>query len=433
MKRIAVRGAYIVENANRISTDGYVLVEDGKIAGVTKKLPEGDFEVIGGRHDIVLPGLVNAHTHAAMTLFRGIGDDMKLEVWWNKYMFPLEKRFVDGDFEYLGMMLACLEMIRSGTTAFCDGYFFSDDGARAVKQAGLRAWIGDVISIYPTPSVKDPAESFEITEGIISRLKGDDMVKPTVFPHAVYTNDLEYLGKAHELACRHDVILQTHISETDHEVSECRKRFGMSPVKAYDSVGCLSERVVAAHCVAVDDEDISILAERKVTVAHCAKSNKKLASGIAPVDKMLKAGVRIAIGTDGCASNNNLDMFSEMSTAAKLQKAKNLDPTVMNAHDVLEMATLNGARMFRIKNGGRIEKGSPADIIVLDGNAPNLVPVYNPVSHAVYAAHGTNVKDSIIAGRVVMKNFKCLTIDEKAIIRECRRLQKKIAKKNLTI
>jgi 5-methylthioadenosine/S-adenosylhomocysteine deaminase len=428
MKRTAVRGAHIVKTSNDIIRDSYVIIENGLVADITKDLPEGDFEVIGGRHDIVMPGLVNAHNHAAMTLFRGIADDMKLEVWWNKYMFPLEQRFVDKEFEYLGTLLACLEMIKSGTTAFCDGYFFMDEGGRAIKEAGMRAWLGDVLSIYPTPSVKDPAATFERTEEFILRWIDDEMVKPTVFPHAVYTNSLESLKKAHEIACKYDVVLQTHISETIHEVEDCRKKYGMSPVKVYDKAGCLSERVVAAHCVAVDDDDIRILAERKVTVAHCAKSNKKLASGIAPVDKMLKAGVRISIGTDGCASNNNLDMFSEMSTAAKLHKVDNLDPTVMSAHDVLEMATANGARMFRIKDGGRIEKGCPADIIVLDGNAPNLVPVYNPISHAIYAAHGTNVKDTIIAGKVVMKNFKCLTIDEKTIIKECRKLQKKIEK-----
>jgi 5-methylthioadenosine/S-adenosylhomocysteine deaminase len=429
MKRTAVRGAFIVKNSREIIRNGYVIIKGGIIDDITGIRPEGDFDILGGRHDIILPGLINTHTHAAMTLFRGIADDLALEEWLNKYMFPLEAKFVDAEFEYLGTLLACLEMIKSGTTAFCDGYFFMDEAGRAIKEAGMRAWLGEVTCIYPTPSIKDPEQSFEKVEAFIKNWIDDDMVKPTVFPHAVYTNNPLTLQRSFELACKYDIILQTHLNETKTEVSDCRAKHGVSPIKLMDKLGCLSERVLAAHCVSVGDEDMQILAERKVSVAHCAKSNKKLASGIAPVDDMLKSGINVTIGTDGCASNNTLDIFSEMSTAAKLHKVSNMDPTVLDAHEVLDMATLNAAKAFMFEGGGRIEKGGPADMIVLDGDAPNLVPVYNPVSHAIYAAHGPNVKDSIIAGRVVMKDFKCLTIDQKAIIKECRLLQKKIEKR----
>jgi 5-methylthioadenosine/S-adenosylhomocysteine deaminase len=426
MKKIAVRGAYIVKNSKEIFNNGYVIIENGTVADFADKLPDGDFDIIGGENDIVLPGLINAHTHAAMTLFRGIADDLALEEWLNKYMFPLEAKFVDPEFEYLGTMLACLEMIKSGTTAFCDGYFFMNEAGRAIKEAGMRAWIGEVTSIYPTPSIKNPAESFEKVEAFIKNWIDDDMVKPTLFPHAVYTNDIKTLERSFELAAKYGIILQIHLNETRTEVSECIAKHGVSPIKLMDTLGCLSDKVVAAHCVISDSEDILILAKRNVTVAHCAKSNKKLASGIAPIEKMLKAGVNITIGTDGCASNNSLDMFSEMSTAAKLHKVNNFDPTVLGAHDMLNMGTSNAAKAFMLERGGKIEKGCPADMIVLDGDAPNLVPVYDPISHAIYAAHGLNVKDSIIAGRVVMKDRRCLTIDEKAVIKECRLFKKKI-------
>jgi 5-methylthioadenosine/S-adenosylhomocysteine deaminase len=292
----------------------------------------------------------------------------------------------------------------------------------------MRAWLGEVTSIYPTPSIKDPSESFEKVEAFIMNWIGNEKIRPTVFPHAIYTNNPTTLKRSFELAEKHDIILQTHVSETFSEVQACAAQYGMSPVKFLDSLGCLSDRVVAAHCVAVDDEDIGIISERKVSVAHCAKSNKKLASGIAPVDDMLKAGVNVMIGTDGCASNNSLDMFSEMSTAAKLHKVDCMDPTVLGACSVLDMATINACHAFRLNGGGRIEKGGHADIIVLDGDAPNMVPIYNPVSHAIYAANGLNVKHTIIAGRVVMKDYKCLSLDEKAIIKECRKFQKKIDK-----
>ena len=429
MKKTAVRGAYIVKNSKEIIRDGYVIIEDGTIADITGVLPEGAFEILGGSNDIVLPGLINTHTHAAMTLFRGIADDLALEEWLHKYMFPLEAKHVSPDFVYLGTLLACLEMIKTGTTGFCDGYFFMDEAGRAATEAGMRAWLGEVTSIYPTPSIKDPAESFDKVEAFIRNWTDNDMVKPTVFPHAVYTTDKDTLIKSYELSMKYGIVLQTHLNETKTEVKDCMDKHGLTPIGLMNSLGCLaSGNVLAVHCVAVDKDDIDILSNTKTSVAHCAKSNKKLASGIAPVDKMLKAGINVTIGTDGCASNNSLDMFSEMSTAAKLQKVDNFDPTVLSAHDVLDMATVKAARALKFEEGGRIEKGCPADMIVLDGDAPNLVPVYNPVSHAIYAAHGLNVKDSVIAGKVVMKDFKCLTIDEKAVIKECRRLRDTIAK-----
>jgi 5-methylthioadenosine/S-adenosylhomocysteine deaminase len=427
MKKLAVQGKYIIKTASSFMVNGFVIIENGIISGISPERPEGDFDIIGGPHDIVMPGLINTHGHAPMSLLRGIADDLRLEEWLNNYIFPLEAKFADTEFVYLGTMLSCLEMMQTGTTSFADGYMLADYVGKAALEAGMRAWLGEGVLKFPTRFIKDPTETFGKLEEYVGRWKDNPLVKPTVCPHSVYTCEPEQIVKTHEFVKKNGMIMQIHVSETMAEVENCRKEFGVSPVGLLDRLGCLSDRVIAAHCVVVDDNDIELLAKAGVSVAHCPRSNKKLASGIAPVEKMEKAGINVSIGTDGAASNNNLDMFQEMATAAKLHKVDSLDPTVLGAVEVLQMATGNAARALKFDGGGRIEKGCPADVIVLDGNASNLVPVYNPVSHTVYAAHGLNVKHSIIAGRVVMKDYKCLTIDEDSLIAECRKIAEKIA------
>jgi 5-methylthioadenosine/S-adenosylhomocysteine deaminase len=427
LKRLAVKGAYIIREPSDFIKDGYVIVDGDTVTDITTVLPEGDFEIIGGAHDIVMPGLINTHGHAPMSLMRGVADDLRLEDWLFNHIFPLEAKFADEEFAYTGTMLSCLEMIQTGTTAFADGYMLSDYVGKAALEAGMRAWLGEGLMKFPTKFIRDPAKAFDILEEYVLRWKSNPLIRPTVFAHSVYSCEPAQLQRLQEFIIKNDILMQIHVSETETEVDNCRKESGVSPVGLLDRLGCLSDRMIAVHCVAVDDSDIEMLAKAGVSVAHCPRSNKKLASGIAPVDKMEKAGINVSIGTDGCASNNNLDMFQEMATAAKLHKVDNLDPTVLGAADVLRMATINAARTLRFEGGGRIKKGGPADIIVLNGNASNLVPVYNPVSHTVYAAHGLNVKHSVIAGRVVMKDFKCLTIDEDALIAECRKIAEKIA------
>jgi 5-methylthioadenosine/S-adenosylhomocysteine deaminase len=424
---IAVRGAYIIKSPDEIVRDACVLCEDGKVADIVSEPPAGKYEIIGGAHDIVMPGLINTHGHAPMSLLRGVADDLRLEDWLFNHIFPLEAKFADTEFVYTGTMLSCLEMIQTGTTAFADGYMLSDYVGKAAAEAGMRAWLGEGLIKFPTKFIKDPAKAFDKLEEYVLRWKSNPLIRPTVFAHSVYSCEPAQLERLQEFIIKNDILMQIHVSETETEVDNCRKEFGVSPVGLLAKLGCLSDRMIAVHCVAVDDSDIEMLAKAGVSVAHCPRSNKKLASGIAPVDKMEKAGINVTLGTDGAASNNNLDMFQEMATAAKLHKVDSLDPTVLGAADVLRMATLNAAHALRFNGGGRIEKGGPADIIVLNGNASNLVPVYNPVSHTVYAAHGLNVKHSIIAGRIVMKDFKCLTIDEEALIAECRKISDKIA------
>jgi len=373
-----------------------------------------------------MPGLVNTHTHAAMTLFRGYADDLPLMTWLQDYIFPAEARFVDKEFVYLGTLLAAWEMTRSGTTAFCDGYFFEDQVGRAAKEVGIRAWLGEGILQFPSPSLQDPARTIEHSRKFIGRWLDDPLVRPTVFPHAVYTCSTELLQQAYALAEEFDLVFQIHLSETAAEVEQIREKFGLTPVRLLESLGCLSGRTLAAHCVHLDDEEIALLARTGVSVAHNAESNMKLASGIAPVPAMIAAGVNVTVGTDGCASNNNLDMISELSTVAKLHKVSTMDPTALDDCTALALATENAARALKFM-GGRIEPGRPADIITLDGRAPNLVPIYNPVSHVVYAANGSNVRDVVIDGRIVVKDFTSLTVDEEALVRECRKIRKRIA------
>ncbi|HPX49237.1 MAG TPA: amidohydrolase [Deltaproteobacteria bacterium] len=426
MKSFAVRGGYIVKGPKDVVSDSYVIVEGTAIREITPQLPEGITEVLGGPDDIVMPGLVNTHTHAAMTLFRGYADDLPLMTWLQDYIFPAEARFVDKEFVYLGTLLAAWEMTRSGTTAFCDGYFFEDQVGRAAKEVGIRAWLGEGILQFPSPSLQDPARTIEHSRKFIGRWLDDPLVRPTVFPHAVYTCSTELLQQAYALAEEFDLVFQIHLSETAAEVEQIREKFGLTPVRLLESLGCLSGRTLAAHCVHLDDEEIALLARTGVSVAHNAESNMKLASGIAPVPAMIAAGVNVTVGTDGCASNNNLDMISELSTVAKLHKVSTMDPTALDDCTALALATENAARALKFM-GGRIEPGRPADIITLDGRAPNLVPIYNPVSHVVYAANGSNVRDVVIDGRIVVKDFTSLTVDEEALVRECRKIRKRIA------
>jgi 5-methylthioadenosine/S-adenosylhomocysteine deaminase len=427
MGKFAVQGGYVIKTAQDVLKDQYVIVDDSKITEITPDLPLGITEVVGGPYDIVMPGLINTHTHAAMTLFRGMADDMPLMTWLQEHIFPAEAKYVNKEFVYIGSLLAAWEMTRSGTTSFCDGYFYEDEVGKAAKEIGIRAWIGEGILQFSTPSLSDPNRTIEHARNFIERWLDEEMVRPSVFPHAIYTCTTKLLKEAYALTKEHDLIYQIHLSETAAEVEQIKQTYNMTPVEFLDSIGCLSEQTLAAHCVVVTDKDIALLAKRKVSVAHNAESNMKLASGIAPVPAMIRAGVNVCIGTDGCASNNNLDMIGEISTVAKLHKISCMDPTVLDECTALTLVTENGAKALHF-NGGRIEAGRPADIVVLNGKAPNMVPVHNPVSHIIYAATGGNVKDVIINGKIIVKDFKSLTVDEEALIKECHSIQEHISR-----
>jgi 5-methylthioadenosine/S-adenosylhomocysteine deaminase len=382
---------------------------------------------IRGTRCLAMPGLINAHLHAPMTLFRGLADDLPLKTWFEEHIFPAEGKWVNEEFVYWGTLLACAEMIRSGTTTFCDGYFYEDQAGRAALQSGMRGLVGQGILDFPTPDSPSPAESIHRIKNLIQDLSGSNLIRPAVFPHTVYTCSPDLLKECRSLADQYGVPLLIHLSETRSEVEEVMKKYGRRPVDHLENLGLLSSPLIACHCVWLTEEEMDLLARRKVRVVHNPESNMKLASGVAPVPDLLARGVTVGLGTDGCASNNNLDLFQEMDSAAKLHKVHRLDPTVMPSQTVLEMATLGGARVLGMeKEIGSLEAGKKADVIVLDLNRPHLQPVYNLTSHLVYSATGADVRDVIIDGKVVMESRRLLTLDEGKILEKMNAVKENI-------
>ncbi len=373
---------------------------------------------------VVLPGLVNSHTHASMTLFRGLADDLPLMDWLQKYIFPAEGRLTE-HWVYWGAMLACAEMILSGTTTFCDMYLFEHKVAEAAKTAGMRALVGEVLYDFPSPCYGPIENGLRHTESLIRRWQNDSLIRVAVEPHALYTCSPDLLKKCRAIASENRVRLIVHLSETETEVKQIYDQYGKRPVSHLANLGLLGPDLIADHCVALDERDMTLLSENDVKVVHNPESNMKLASGIAPVSKLLEMGATVALGTDGCASNNNLDMFGEMDTCAKLHKAATLDPTVLSAETVLRMATVNGAATLGWGDDlGRIAPGQLADLIVVDFAKPHLTPMYNPVSHLVYAAGAADVRHSIINGRLVMEDRRLLTLDIEEIFGHVREFAK---------
>ncbi|MBA4395616.1 MAG: S-adenosylhomocysteine deaminase, partial [Desulfobacca sp.] len=358
-------------------------------------------DVQGG---VVLPGLINAHTHAAMTLFRGLADDLPLDDWLNRHIFPVEQKLT-GPCVYWGTALACAEMILSGTTTFCDMYLFEAEAARAVRGAGMRALLGEALYDFPSPNYGPIEKGLEYTRQLILDLKNDPLISAAVELHSPSVCGPDLLQKAKALSDDQGVPLIIHLSETFKENEQIYDRYGTSPVGLLKRLGLLDSHLIAVHCVAVSDEDMDLLGKKGARVVHCPESNMKLASGVAPIVKMLNRGLFVGLGTDGCASNNNLDLFQEMDMAAKLHKVHLLDPTVMDAQTVLRMATIEGARVLHLdREIGSLEPGKKADCIVLDLNKPHLTPCYNLYSHLVYAAKGSDITQVIINGKTVMKD-----------------------------
>jgi 5-methylthioadenosine/S-adenosylhomocysteine deaminase len=376
---------------------------------------------------LIMPGLINAHTHAPMTLFRGIADDLPLETWLYKYIWPAEAKWLSPDFVRLGTQLAAAEMIRSGTILFCDMYFFEDDIAEACKEAGIRVVIGEALVDFPTANCKTPEDQLKYTEYLLSQWHNDSLVIPSVQPHSPYAASAELMQRAKALADEYGVPYLLHVSETRSEVQESMEKYGRTPVARLADLGLLGPSTVAIHGVHLTDEDIELLAQYDVGVVHCPESQLKLASGFTPVPKLLEAGVKVGLGTDGAASNNDLDMFGEMGTAARVHKVMAGDPTVVHARQALSMATLEAARVLGLeKRLGSLEVGKRADLIVLDLDVPHMVPVYDITSHLVYAAHSGDVRTVIIDGRVVMRDRELLTLDEGEIFARARDLAGRI-------
>ncbi len=402
-----------------VAVTGDRIADVGPCAAIREKYP-GLPELVRPS-GLVMPGLINMHTHVPMVLFRGMADDLPLKTWLEDYIFPVEARLTP-DMVALGTELACAEMIRSGTTSFADMYLFEESIARVVDRAGMRAWLGEGIFDFPSPSFSSGYEAIEETAMMAERWRDNTRITVTVDPHTPYTCSSKLMRKALELAMEKGLLMVTHVSETRWEVDEIKGMHGLSPVEYLDSLGILGGHLLAVHCVWLNERDIELLAERGVSVVHCPESNLKLGSGIAPVSSLLDAGVRVALGTDGAASNNDLDMFCEMDTAAKLPKGVLQDPSLVSASRVLAMATTRAAEALGRSDLGRLAPGNQADIVVLDLDRPSLRPCYNCVSQVVYAARGADVSDVMVAGRLLMEKGELKTIDEKRVLDSVKRL-----------
>jgi 5-methylthioadenosine/S-adenosylhomocysteine deaminase len=419
---VIIRGGTVVtmDGSSRVIEDGAVAIRRERIVAVGAAsevaAKYAAARTINAAGKVVMPGLINTHTHVPMVLFRGIADDLVLMEWLQKYIFPAEAKNVDEQFVRWGTRLGCLEMIRSGTTTYVDMYYFEDAIADETSRAGMRAVLGETLIDFPAPDNKTWEAGMQYMEKFAQKWKGHALVTPAIAPHAPYTVSTDHLKQAHSFSERQGVPLIIHVAEDSAEVKTIQERYNSSSVSYLDRIGLLDPRVIAAHVVWPTEEDIKTLAGRSVGVAHCPQSNMKLAAGAAPVPQMLRAGVAVGLGTDGAASNNDLNLWEEIDTAAKLHKLVTKDPTVINAREALEMATIRGARAIHLdKDIGSLEAGKLADVLIVGMDSPRQTPLYNIYSQLVYATKESDVETVIINGRVVMENRRVLTIDERAV------------------
>ncbi len=429
---LLVNGAWVLtmNQEDEVFTPGAVAVRDAHIVAVG---PQEELasrftaeRVLDYPQGLILPGLINAHTHAAMALFRGLADDLPLEDWLNSHIFPAE-RHLDYDFVYWGTRLAVAEMLLSGTTTFCDMYLFTDAVAQAAVDTGIRAVVGEVLYDFPSPNYGSPENGLKFTEELCRLYQGHPRVRVAVQPHAVYTCSPDLLEKSMAVADRYATHWIIHLSETAREVADCLEHYGATPVGHLHRLGLLKGNTVADHAVALTDGDMDLLASSGAGVAHCPESNMKLASGIAPVTDLLARGVPVGLGTDGCASNNNLDMLSELDTAAKLAKVRNLDPTALPAREALALATRQGARVLGLEDEvGALAPALKADLIVIDLDQPHLTPMYDPYSHLVYAATGADVQTVVVDGQVLVEDRQLKALDLAETLSRARELARRV-------
>jgi len=422
-----------MDKDHRIIQDAGIAVEHGRIVAVGSSKDIVRMYSASTRVDatgkIIIPGLINGHTHIPMTLFRGLADDLDLQEWLTKYIFPAEAKNVTEEFVRAGTRLGLAEMIRGGTTTYCDMYYFEDAIADETAKAGVRGVLGETVIDFPVADNKTNAEAMAYVERFVKKWKGNELIVPAVAPHAPYTVSEEHLKAIRAFSDRTGAPIVTHISETKREVDDSIKAKGASPVDYLSRIGFLNDRVIAAHMVWPNPGEIQILKRDGVGVVHNPQSNMKLASGVAPVPKMIAEGLRVGLGTDGAASNNDLSMWEEMDTAAKLHKLISGDPKVMSAEQAFELATIGGAGALHMeKEIGSIEKGKRADIVLVNRDALNQIPLYNVYSDLVYATKASDVETVIINGRVVMRDRRLLTLDEAAIKEGARVFREKVIK-----
>ena len=432
---LLVLGGTIVtmDQTRRIIDDGGIAISKGRIVAIGPRAEiEGAYsarERVNSTGKVLTPGLINGHTHIPMVLFRGLADDLDLQEWLTKYIFPAEAKNVTDQFVRVGARLGLAEMIRGGTTTYCDMYYFEDAIADETAKAGVRGVLGETVIDFPVADNKTYAEGLAYVERFVARWKGHELIIPAIAPHAPYTVSEEHLKQARAFSDRSGAPIVIHIAETKREVDDMIKAKGASPVAYLDRIGFLNERVIAAHVVWPQGSDIAILQKRGVGVVHNPQSNMKLAAGVAPVPKMLNDGVLLGLGTDGAASNNDLNMWEEMDTVAKLHKVFTGDPKVISAQQAFEFATIRGAQALHLeKEIGSLEVGKRADLLVINRDTLNQIPVYNIYSDLVYATKASDVETVIINGRIVMRERRLLTLDEAAVKNEARAFRDKIIK-----
>lgn len=430
---IIIRADFVLtmDTALSVIEDGAIAVKNGKIISVGGAGDIlGNYEsqkIIGGRGFIAFPGLVNTHTHSPMVYFRGLADDIPLKEWLERYIWPAEEKWLSPAFVSDAVELACLEMLKAGITLFNDMYFYGDEIAAAAKRMGMRAVVGAGILDFPTRTAGTIEEYFLNAEAMIKKWKGDEYITPCIAPHSPYTCSPDTLKKVRAMADKYRVPVHIHLSETQWEVGELMTRYHKRPVAHLDSLGFLDETLLAAHCIWIEDEEITLLSEKKVNVSHCMESNLKLASGFAPVATMLAEGIKVTFGTDGAASNNDLNILGEMSTTAKVHKALANDPTVLNSRTVLLMATRWGAEALGLGNiCGSIEEGKSADIVIADMRKPHLTPMYDVYSHIVHAMNSADISTVIVNGRILLEERKSTTGDETEIMHKAAEWGKRI-------
>lgn len=407
--RVLDRGAIAIRGNGIVAVDA----SDKVVSAFTAA------QMLDAGGQIAMPGLVNTHTHAPMVLYRGLADDLALMEWLQKYIFPAEAKTVTREFVRAGTRLAALEMIASGTTTYADMYYFEEEIARVTRDAGLRGVLGQTIIQFPVPDAKTPQEELARTEAFLKEFAGDELITPAVAPHAMYTLDRDTLRASRALADKYNAPVLIHLAETADELNTSQKDHKMSPTRYLESIGFWGPRTLAAHAVWLDDADIRILADRKVGVSHNPESNMKLASGTAKVPALRQAGVEVGLGTDGAASNNDLDMFEAMRQAALLHKLTTGDPRAVPATTAVAMATIEGARALGMQDRiGSLEPGKRADLILVSMAGARQTPMYDPVSHLVYVARGTDVTNTIVNGRILMRDRQVLTLNEASVIRE---------------
>jgi 5-methylthioadenosine/S-adenosylhomocysteine deaminase len=428
-------GTVVTMDADRrIIENGYVIVKGDAIVAIGEGLPQmpnGPIfskQTIEAKGALVLPGFINGHTHAAMSLLRGLHDDVTLDDWLRKYIFPAEAKNVTEDFVRWGTRLAAAEQIRSGITTFADMYYFEDAVAEETKAAGMRGVLGETFIDFPAPDNKTNAAMLEYTERFLKRWQGDPLIHAAAAPHSIYTCSKKTLEGSAALARKYHAPILIHVAEMKKELDDSLKQNGLTPVQDLDKVGVLGPDVVAAHCIFVDEKDRKILAQRHVGCVHNPSSNMMLASGVAPVIEERAAGIAVGLGTDGPAgSNNDFDLMEEMDLAAKLQKITKMAPRALGAKSVVEMATIEGARALHMeKEIGSLESGKKADIILISLDEPNAVPMYDVYAQLAYALKGSDVETVVIGGRIVMRDHKLLTLNEPEILAKAREYGKRV-------